>query len=217
MPGESSMRASPSTLSRLKRFGPPAWPMVLLMLCSWNALLAVLLGKDLNWDLLNYHFYNGYALYTGRFERDLAPAQVQTFFNPLLDVPLYLAIVSLPPVVVGAVYGFVQGLNGVAVWLIGRETLPIDDRRRREWASLGLAFLGGLGAINIGELGGGMADTLVSIPVLFSVALLLRSRPHLETGPTVPLVGWAALAGAISGVGAGLKISSALYCVGMTV
>ena len=171
------MPAWPSIVSALKRFGPPAWPMVLLMLCSWNALLAILLGKDLNWDLLNYHFYNGYALYTGRFERDLAPAQVQTFFNPLMDVPLYLAIVYLPPVVVGALYGFVQGLSGVAVWLIGRETLPIEDRHLREWTAVGLAFLGGLGTINVGELGGGMGDTLVCIPVLFSMAILLRSRP----------------------------------------
>ena len=192
------------------RFGPPSWPTVLLTLCSWNALLAVLLGKDMNWDLLNYHFYNGYALLTGRLERDLAPAQVQTFFNPLMDVPLYLAIVYLPPVVVGAVYGFVQGLNGVAVWLIGRETLPIEDRRRREWTALGLAVLGGLGAINIGELGGGMGDTLVSIPVLFAVAVLLRSRQRLETGSIVAVAGWAALAGAITGVGAGLKLTSGI-------
>jgi hypothetical protein len=191
--------------------------MVVLTLCSWNALLAVLLGKDMNWDLLNYHFYNGYALLTGRLERDLAPAQVQTFFNPLMDIPLYLALVYLPPIVVGAVYGFVQGLSGVAVWLIGRETLPIADRGQRAWAALGLAFLGGLGTINVGELGGGMGDTLVCIPVLFSIAILLQLRPRLETGPIVVLMGWAALAGAISGVGAGLKITSSIFSAGMTV
>jgi hypothetical protein len=60
------MPAWPSIVSAIKRIGPPSWPMVLLTLCSWHALLAVLLGKDLNWDLLNYHFYNGYALLTGR-------------------------------------------------------------------------------------------------------------------------------------------------------
>ena len=217
MPGESSMPVWPPSASTIKRFGPPSWPMVVLTLCSWNALLAVLLGKDMNWDLLNYHFYNGYALLTGRLEQDLAPAQVQTFFNPLMDVPLYLAIIYLPPVVVGAVYGFVQGLSGVAVWLIGRETLPIEDRRQREWAALGLAFLGGLGTINVGELGGGMGDTLVCIPVLFSVAILLQLRRRLETGPIVVLMGWAALAGAISGVGAGLKITSSIFSAGMAV
>src|SRR5215470_11643374 len=208
MPGESSMPAWPSILSTIERFGPPSWPMVSLTLCTWNALLAVLRGKDLNWDVLNYHFYNGYALLTGRLDQDLAPAQVQTFFNPLMDLPLYLAIVHLPPVLVGAVYGFVQGLSGVAVWLVGRATLPIEDRRRREWIALGLAFLGGLGTINVGELGGGMGDNLVCIPVLFSMAILLQLRRRFETGPIVVLVGWAVVAGAISGAGAGLKITS---------
>jgi hypothetical protein len=28
-------------------------------------------GQDSNWDLLNYHFYNGYALLNGRFSIDV--------------------------------------------------------------------------------------------------------------------------------------------------
>jgi len=203
-----------SIVSRLDRLGSPSWPVVFLALCCWNGLLAVFLGKEMNWDLLNYHFYNGYAFLTGRMDLDLAPAQAQTFVNPLLDVPLYLAIVGLPPVVVGAAYGFAQGLNGGAVWLIARKMLPIDGVAARGWAAFGLALLSGLGAINISELGGSMGDTLVSVPVLFSVALLLRKQAYLETAPSTVMMGWAGLAGAISGIGAGLKITSALYSVG---
>src|SRR5262245_20451257 len=169
----------------------------------------------MNWDLLNYHFYNGYAMLNGRLDLDIAPAQLQTFLNPLVDVPLYLAIVSLPPIVVGAAYGFVQGLNGLAVWLIGREFLPIEENGRREWVALGLAFLGGLGSINLSEVGGRTADTLVSIPVLFSVAVLLSKRRRLETGPWSVVIGWAGLAGAISGIGVGLKITAALFTIGV--
>jgi hypothetical protein len=180
---------------------------VFLALCSSNAVLALLLGKDMNWDLLNYHFYNGYALLTRRLDLDIAPAQVQTFLNPLLDLPLYLAIVNLPPIVVGAIYGFVQGLNGVAVWFIARELLPIEKISVREWAALALALVSGLGAINVSELGGSMSDTIVSIPVLFSVALLIKGRGHLETAPTAAVIRRAGLAGAVSGIAGGLKIS----------
>lgn len=206
-----------SIAEKLGRLGPPAWPVVFLVICSSYGILAVLLGKEMNWDLLNYHFYNGYAFLTGRFDLDLAPAQTQTFLNPLLDVPLYLAIVMLPPVLVGAAYGFVQGLNGCAVWLIGRAMLPIAGVAERAWAAFALALVSGLAAINVGELGGSMGDTLVSIPVLFSVALLLQKRDELGAAPNSVLIGWAALAGALSGIGVGLKSTSAVYSVGFAV
>src|SRR5262245_22472885 len=142
-----------SIARRLEKLGPPPWLLVLSTMCTANAIAAVLLGKEMNWDLLNYNFYNGYALLYGRLDLDVQPRQVQTYLNPLVDVPLYLAIVSLPPILVGAAYGFVQGLNGVAVWLIGRELLPIEERRQREWIAFGLALLGALGAINLSEVG----------------------------------------------------------------
>src|ERR1700674_1982410 len=49
----------------------------------------LLLRQDVNWDLQNYHFYNAWAFAHGRLGWDLAPAQVQTFHNPLLDLPFY--------------------------------------------------------------------------------------------------------------------------------
>src|SRR5262249_47064149 len=127
------------------------------------------------------------------------------------------AIVSLPPIVVGAAYGFVQGLNGGAVWLVAREVLPIENAAMRGWAAFGVAFLSGMGAISVSELGGSMGDTLVSIPILFSIALLVRKHRHLETAGTATAIGWAALAGAISGMAVGLKINSALFTAGLTV
>ena len=60
-------------------------------ICAGLTLLAVLhLGQDRNWDLANYHLYNPHALLGGRYGFDIAPAQLQTWHNPMLDVPLYL-------------------------------------------------------------------------------------------------------------------------------
>src|SRR6266571_3367462 len=51
---------------------------------------SLLLGQDANWDLQNYHYYNPWAWWHGRtFTKDLAAAQIQTFHNPLLDLPFY--------------------------------------------------------------------------------------------------------------------------------
>ncbi len=59
--------------------------------CSRRCALALSLRQDANWDLQNYHFYDPWAWLAGRiFDRDLAAAQLQTFHNPLADVPFYL-------------------------------------------------------------------------------------------------------------------------------
>ena len=47
---------------------------------------------DVNWDFVNYHYYNAFAFLHDRLNYDIAPASVNTFFNPLLDLPLYFLI-----------------------------------------------------------------------------------------------------------------------------
>ena len=49
-------------------------------------------GQDINWDLLNYHFYQGYSLLNGRFSTDIAAAGLQSFLNPIPNVLAYLSI-----------------------------------------------------------------------------------------------------------------------------
>jgi hypothetical protein len=196
----------------------PSLALVVVVLCGASALLAVALGKDVNWDLLNYHYYNGYAFLGGRSQQDIAPAQLQTFLNPLLDIPLYLAIAHISPVAVGALWGLVQGLNAVAVWLIGNRVLPVSDEAERGWAALGVALVSIPSAGNIGELGGSMGDNLASIPTLFAAALVVRSYPKLESASPKGVLLESAIAGVFAGVAAGLKLTALLYaaafCIG---
>jgi hypothetical protein len=197
----------------MKRAVPraPSGALAALTICFTYALLAVVAGKDVNWDLLNYHLYNGYAFLTGRLDVDLAPGQLETFLNPLLDAPLYLAVMHLPPVLVGAGTGFVQGLNGVAIWLMARELLPKPLGPKRDWAAFAIGIVSGLGAAGLGELGGCMGDAVAGIFVLFSMVLLLRRRESLGGGSSKVAAASAALAGAIAGVGPGLKLTALLY------
>jgi len=52
-------------------------------------------GVDLNYDLRNYHYFVGYSLIHWRFDKDIAPAGIQSFFNPLPCAVFYLLISSL--------------------------------------------------------------------------------------------------------------------------
>ena len=48
-------------------------------------------GADQNWDLINYHYYNGYALLHNRFSIDIAAAHMPSFFNPVCNVLAYVS------------------------------------------------------------------------------------------------------------------------------
>lgn len=60
---------------------------VLLIVPIAFGLYSIHLGRDANWDLQNYHWYDPYALLNWRYDRDVAPAMGMSFFSPLLYLP----------------------------------------------------------------------------------------------------------------------------------
>src|ERR1700694_1917799 len=49
-------------------------------------------GKDVNWDLLNYHYYAPFALLAARLEQDFFAASAQSYLNPVGYLPFYLMV-----------------------------------------------------------------------------------------------------------------------------
>lgn len=81
----------------------------------------MLAGQDACWDLKNYHLYNAWAWLHGRPTTDLAPAGLQSYFSPYLDLPYaWLALGPLKhwPRVLTAVQGLYTGLAFYMVWAI---------------------------------------------------------------------------------------------------
>src|SRR5688572_20421562 len=71
--------------------------------------LVQVFGQDANWDLRNYHWYDAYAVLTGRHDLDMGVAQTPTYYNPALDIPFYLAAQTLPARLFGFLVGALQG------------------------------------------------------------------------------------------------------------
>jgi hypothetical protein len=71
------------------------WPAIFATCLIAAGLVSIALGKDANWDLRNYHWYNAWALLNGRLGYDVAPAQLQTFHNPLADLPFFFLVQGL--------------------------------------------------------------------------------------------------------------------------
>jgi hypothetical protein len=186
-----------------------AFLLALLVLASGG--LSLQLGQDLNFDLLNYHYYNGYAFLHGRTFTDLAPAGSQSYLPPLLHAFHYLGIAHLPPRLFGFLLGALQGLNLPLLLVLGLLVLPGGTARPASIALLA-AIVGSLGPAAVSLLGTTFGDNLVAIPALLALVLLLGERPAADGARGA----WTALvAGLLAGAATGLKLTMAAYHVGL--
>ncbi len=198
------MVATPKSADRL------AWTAALLAPPLFGV-LAVMFGQDANWDLRNYHYYNPHAFLTGRIGYDIAPAQLPTFYNPLLHVPFYWLVNLAPPRGTAFVLGTVQGLNFVLLLLIARQVLGPVLR----WTAPVIALLGMVGAGNLSLLGTSFFDNVLSLFFLGSLLLLLRGHDRLLRGPLTEALWLAAGAGLAIGLAVGLKQTMVIYALGL--
>jgi hypothetical protein len=182
---------------------------VMLLAMTASSLTAVTLGQDVSWDLQNYHYYAGYAFLHKPLNYDFAPAQMQSFFNPLMHVVSYLLLAHLPSRMAAAVFGAIQGLNFYVIFLISLILFRRWQNPNRFLISLGSAFTGFYGAANISELGTTIGDNLASILVLSGLLIIIRYLPSEKSSRyhTAPL--W--IGGVILGAAAGIKLTFAIY------
>jgi hypothetical protein len=174
--------------------------------------LALTLGQDANWDLRNYHFYNAYAFLFNRFDFDVAPAQLASFYNPLLYVPFYKLVTGLSPMLVGFVLGAVQGLNFPI--LIGITQCVLAPVQLSWWRYYLVAAIGVLGAGNIAETGTMFADNLLSLLILGALWMFLANYQFLtqrKMSQAFQLIGFGGL---LMGAAAGLKQTAVIFPVG---
>ena len=169
------------------------------------------LGQDANWDLQNYHLYNAFAFLGGKLGIDFAPAGLQTFFNPILDIPYFVASAHLPAPLVAFLMGTLHGMNFIVLLYICRTvlgSLPPGDRHR---IPLALALAGCLTGNFLSELGNTMGDNTTALLVLASIAIFVRTWPARETSATP--VALLVASGFTVGLAAGLKLTNATYAV----
>jgi hypothetical protein len=192
-----------------------AW-VALLFSVILSAVVSVRLGQDVNWDLQNYHLYNGYAFLTKRFFYDFAPAQMQTFLNPLLHVLSYLVRGYCSPRFAAIFLGALQGINIFLIFQISQVLFQNWEYRRRTLLSAVNALAGFYAVVNIGELGTTFGDNLVSIPLLAGILLIVRllmSDNQAHPKPALSLL----MAGILAGAAVGLKLTVTFHIIALAV
>src|SRR5258705_72055 len=91
---------------------------VLIALALWIEVQAALTGGDSNWDLRNYHLYNPFALFNGKYAVDIAPAGPQTYFAPTLDIPYYFLVLNIASLSVRILFLAAQAKSAFSTRLI---------------------------------------------------------------------------------------------------
>jgi hypothetical protein len=176
-------------------FGVPA-----AICAAWT----VRAGKDVNWDLLNYHYYIAFQLLAGRVDQDFFAASAQSYLNPVGYLPFYLMVANgWHSVVVSIVLAAAHSLSIGLLYLIARRLFAHLPPRDQSEFSVFAAALGAATGVYWMTVGGTFLDPLLVPPMLAGLLLLLRED---ESGKR-----HAGLAGLLFGTAAALKYSNAIY------
>lgn len=157
-------------------------------------------GKDVNWDLLNYHYYAPWQLLEGRLAQDFFAASAQSYLNPVGYLPFYLMVSSgWHSLLASSVLAALHSLNLALLYFLARRLFAHLPRREQTlFSCLGTA-LGAATWVFWPTVGSSFLDPLL-LPLILGGLLML-----LEDGRR-PL-----LAGALLGAAAALKYSNGIY------
>jgi hypothetical protein len=179
------------------------------------ALWAIVYGKEAGWDFQNYHWYDPYSLLNDRLGFDISVAHHATYYNPFLDVPLFLIGTHFPAWVGGAWLGIEAGAGAALIGGIGYRLLRFENKKQRlsVAALIALAALTGGGAA--GEIGKTSDDIAAGLGAIAGLFVLMANFERVVRARGPDLL-WIGLAGFLTGASPGLKLTALPYAVGWT-
>lgn len=170
------------------------------------AVWTIFAGKDVNWDLLNYHYYIPFELVAGRLDQDFFAASAQSYLNPVGYLPFYLMVSSgWHSVFASAVLAAVHSMSLALLYFIAWKLFAHLPQRERIAYSILATAMGSATAVFWATVGSSFLDPLL-VPLMLGGLLLLLDGD----GGTVCR---AAVAGALFGAAAALKYSNAIFAL----
>jgi hypothetical protein len=168
-----------------------------------GAIYTWFVGEDVNWDWMNYHEYNVWAVLNDRYGIDAMPAGFQTYFNPVVYFPIYYLRHLMPLPYGMMIMGAVHGLNLLLIYFLARVLL-------REMATasaiVAAVLIAAVGPMTLSEVGTSFSDILTALPILAGCVLILSANESQQ--------GRIVLAGLLIGAAVGLKLTNAVYAIG---
>lgn len=164
---------------------------------------ALWMGRDLNWDYLNYHAYAALVSLQDRLSQDYFAAGVQGYLNPLAYLPLgAMQAMGWSSLAITSALAAIQSLNFLFLYLVSGLLLGSQTTPRRS-VVVAATVLGGATGVFWTQAGSSFVDATLAPLVMAALWLVLRNP------------GWAGLVGAgmLVGAGTGLKWTILPYAV----
>ncbi len=175
-----------------------------------GGIISAILKYDILWDFANYHYFNPWAFLNGRVGYDIGAAGLHGFFNPLMDIPLYLLIEyfnEYPTFIC-----FMQGLwfGGLLFISFKIFSLYFDIKTWKGRFSLLLCLLIGASGWDVFmQIGTSSNEIPIALLVLISLYFLIKEVCIIKSGS------WKifAFCGFLLGAAMGLKLTAVTYCI----
>ena len=178
----------------------------ILAFAALGAMLTLLLGKDTNWDLLNYHLYTAHAFLHFDLASDFMGSSAQRYLNPIGYLPFYFMIMAgWHSALIGIALGGFQGIALFFLWRILRVYVFADTARPKTW-SIAAILLAMSSPVYLGVLGGTFLDG-TTLVFMMAGMLLICARMKSESANKTGMF-WA---GAMFGIATGLKLTSVIF------
>jgi len=189
------------------------WPGVFLACVVGAGARSIALGKDINWDLKNYHWYDAFALLHGRLGFDVAPAQLQTYHYPLADLPFYGLVQAIgEPRIVAFLMGLPVAVAAFFLLRILALIFPFDRSRANGilWI-VAAAAIGLTGTAGTAAWGTTMNEWPSAALVMAALWLAVRAAIAGEDRHRFACMA----ASLLIGFAVGLKLTYAIFAIGL--
>lgn len=174
-------------------------------------LLSVHFGLDNTTELKLYHLWNAHAFVTGRHSIDFAYVGLQSYFNPLADLPYYYLakILNNFP----KLFLFLQGFWGALILFFLYkiiDLLIIEESRNKYFLIIGSLFAASTSYLFFYELGTSLLDLQLCFLPLWGIYVLFKELCKQEINYKN-----IAISGLLFGLATGLKLTLALHALAM--
>lgn len=173
--------------------------------------LSAALQFELWWDFANYHYYNPWAFLNRRMGFDIAPASVNTYFNPFLDLPFYYLVhfFNDHPRLVSSIQGAWWGALLFVFYKINLLLWEVNSLKGKFSVLLSLA-IGATGFATFMQMGTSSNEVQTAFFILSGFYLLFNEICGSSEQRTAVVFS----AGLIMGAAMGLKPTAIVYCLG---
>jgi hypothetical protein len=180
--------------------------------CTLLALLiSHRMGKEMQWDTLDYHLYAGFSAIHDRFSLDYFAAAPQSYLNPYPYAPFYLLVTSgLSALEVASILAVAQSVIFWLTYELAIAVVPPDHARRRIAVGAGAALLALANPVLMEQLGSSFADITTAELVLAGALVLIAAI-------RIPSAWRVVSAGLLLGAASALKLTNSLEAVSLAV